>query len=541
MPGLSDYYLPASMRYNNPGAMNFGPFARARGASQAGRFAQFSTPEAGWQAMDDLLGVYRRRGQNTVSSVIGGTPDNPNRAWAPRGVDNNSTDQYISTVARRLGIGPNDAIPDAMWPQLAEAMAGYEAGRPNARPGASPPPMALGGPQASEAPMPGAGGKVGIGPMPMAAPFGLPVPTLGQEAGAGGMPRAEDLGQALSNYQPLPPMAPSGPQAAPAPQAPPFGAPTVTPEQPQVDADAIVRGAQSAADGRAAAQPRPFALADLASNPLFMAGLSILGTAPGGNWGPAGAQAMMAATQAGRQQIEFQRQQQQRATMDRVWGEAFPGGQPNLQHPLLAGQTPQVAAMIAGLGPEAAIPMLAKSAMERRQLEFKTAGDQAFIFDPRTGQSMPVPGAQPRPPEAIRTRGIQADTSYRNLSSALDDYQRLIERGGAVTHPGQHRDAVVQSRTNILLQLKELHNLGVLNGPDLTLMEQLLVDPTIGIGPSTIPNTFGGAAGRTAAGVTRLKEMLRTIRNNAVAPTGQAPVEASGQRRRYNPATGELE
>jgi hypothetical protein len=88
--------------------------------------------------------------------------------------------------------------------------------------------------------------------------------------------------------------------------------------------------------------------------------------------------------------------------MDRVWASAFPQGQPNMQHPLLAGQSPQVASMIYSLGPEAALPVLAKSALERRQLEFKTAGDQAFIFDPRTGQSVQVPGSQQKAPAGYR-------------------------------------------------------------------------------------------------------------------------------------------
>jgi hypothetical protein len=223
--------------------------------------------------------------------------------------------------------------------------------------------------------------------------------------------------------------------------------------------------------------------------------------------------------------------------MERVWSEAFPGGQPNMGHPLLTGQSPQVAAMIAALGPEAAIPMLAKSAMERRQLEFKTVGDQAFLFDPRTGATVPVPGVQPKPPEAIRTNALKADAAYRSLSTALDDYQRLIEREGIAAFPGQARDAVTQARTNIQLQLKELYNLGVLNGPDLQLMEQMLIDPS----PS-ITNMIANPSGRVRASVQRLKQMLETVRNNALGAAGMQPQGGQQQRvRTYNPATGELE
>lgn len=123
--------LPRTLRTNNPGAIEFGPFARSMGATESdGRYAIFPSIDAGYSAMERLLGTYMRRGQNTVASIIGGTATDPNRAWAPRSVDNNSTDQYIASVAGRLGIGPNDPIPSEMMQRLAEAMAHYEAGRP---------------------------------------------------------------------------------------------------------------------------------------------------------------------------------------------------------------------------------------------------------------------------------------------------------------------------------------------------------------------------------------------------------------------------
>jgi hypothetical protein len=193
--------------------------------------------------------------------------------------------------------------------------------------------------------------------------------------------------------------------------------------------------------------------------------------------------------------------------------------------------------------------------MERRQLEFKTVGDQAFLFDPRTGATVPVPGVQPKPPEAIRTNAIKADQAYRNLSTALNDYEGLVKRIGATgaTLPGQGSDAVMQARTNIMLQLKELYNLGVLNGPDYELMQNMIPDPSIGITgrgpwgllptPTGVPNLLpGNAAARTSQGVARLREMLRTIRNNALGAAGMQPQGGQQQRvRTYNPATGELE
>jgi hypothetical protein len=123
--------LPRSLRTNNPGAMNYGDFARRHGAvGSDGRLAIFPDQDTGFKAMSSLLDIYGRRGQNSISTIIGGTPDNPNRAWAPRGVDNNSTDTYIQKVAGHLGIDPTAPVPPEKRQDLMRAMAAYEAGVP---------------------------------------------------------------------------------------------------------------------------------------------------------------------------------------------------------------------------------------------------------------------------------------------------------------------------------------------------------------------------------------------------------------------------
>src|SRR5262245_35164311 len=75
LAGTGDKTLPRSVRTNNPGAIEFGRFAKDAGATGSdGRYATFPTMQAGYGAMDKLLGVYAGRGQNTISSIIGGTP-----------------------------------------------------------------------------------------------------------------------------------------------------------------------------------------------------------------------------------------------------------------------------------------------------------------------------------------------------------------------------------------------------------------------------------------------------------------------------------
>lgn len=150
--------LPRSIRTFNPGAMNYGPFAKKHGAiGTDGRLAIFPDEDTGYKAMSSLLDIYGRRGQNTVSSIIGGLPSNPNLAWAPRGVDNNSTDTYIKKVASKLGIAPDTPISPELRPVLMRAMAEYEAGVPlGSVPRPSAPAQPVQGAAAQAAPQTGA-------------------------------------------------------------------------------------------------------------------------------------------------------------------------------------------------------------------------------------------------------------------------------------------------------------------------------------------------------------------------------------------------
>jgi hypothetical protein len=113
-------------------------------------------------------------------------------------------------------------------------------------------------------------------------------------------------------------------------------------------------------------------------------------------------------------------------------------------------------------------------------------------------------------PQNVRSDAIKADQAYNSLSTALDDYETTVKKSGNVLLPGAEKDAVVRKRINIQLQLKELYNLGVLNGPDLKLMEGMLFDPV-----STMGN-FGPSfdvSGRVSASVKDLKSMMQKLRD----------------------------
>jgi hypothetical protein len=126
---------PLTIRYNNPGAVEYKPWMSRYGAVKGpdGRYAQFNSPDDGFGVMNRILDTYHSaHGLNTVSGII-------NR-WAPSNVDNNSTAQYIDFVANRLGVSPDTALTAVQRPALMQAIALYEAGQPFPQSGASPPP-----------------------------------------------------------------------------------------------------------------------------------------------------------------------------------------------------------------------------------------------------------------------------------------------------------------------------------------------------------------------------------------------------------------
>lgn len=118
--------IPASIRYNNPGAQYPGPTATQFGSSGYGviggghKIARFATPEQGAAAQFGLLG--RRYVGKPLGAAI--------TEWS----GGNSSPGYIAAVSRATGLNPGTIItPELLQsPQgigLAKAMARQEAGR----------------------------------------------------------------------------------------------------------------------------------------------------------------------------------------------------------------------------------------------------------------------------------------------------------------------------------------------------------------------------------------------------------------------------
>jgi hypothetical protein len=110
-----DKSQPRGIRNNNPGNINYGEFAREHGSTgveSAGRFATFATAQDGLDADAALLRSYAKRGIDSVRAIIS--------KYAPAG--ENNTENYISTVAKRLGVG-SDAHLNLSDPRM---LAGIE-------------------------------------------------------------------------------------------------------------------------------------------------------------------------------------------------------------------------------------------------------------------------------------------------------------------------------------------------------------------------------------------------------------------------------
>jgi hypothetical protein len=147
-------------------------FAGQDGATNAGGFAAFKTPEAGQAATDALFSKYADSGINTLSGLIS--------RWAPP--SENDTPGYIARVAKATGLDPNAPInlkDPAVASKIQQAMAVVE-GNKNARVVPAPAPAASTPPPAPPAGPPG----VQMGGAPPPPPGGTAGPYTGGGIGA---------------------------------------------------------------------------------------------------------------------------------------------------------------------------------------------------------------------------------------------------------------------------------------------------------------------------------------------------------------------
>lgn len=128
MPGVSPYTpaagnQPRGIRNNNPGNLNYaGQAGATKEGGPGGRFAVFGSAQAGLNALANQLDLYRQRGINSVSSIIG--------KYAP--ASENNTQAYIASLSKSLGVGAGDKLDltnPAVMAKMMDAIIRVENGR----------------------------------------------------------------------------------------------------------------------------------------------------------------------------------------------------------------------------------------------------------------------------------------------------------------------------------------------------------------------------------------------------------------------------
>lgn len=174
-----------------------------------------------------------------------------------------------------------------------------------------------------------------------------------------------------------------------------------------------------------------------------------------------------------------------------------------------------------------AIPEAVPQAAPQIRPDQRSQNDPAALPPGQAVRNGNIQLTEPKVPEAQTNRAAAVDQAYKALNTELDRYSELVEKTGIEAMPGKSKDQLNSVRQGVMLQLKELFNLGVLNGPDLSLMERMIYDPVIDPfkegGIMNLPDQLftsiaGNPGARAKSSVDELKRMIGNIRNSVSGP-----------------------
>jgi hypothetical protein len=155
---------------------------------------------------------------------------------------------------------------------------------------------------------------------------------------------------------------------------------------------------------------------------------------------------------------------------------------------------------------------------------------------------IPITGPKPvKPTDTQRNAASSMDTAAASLNSSLDHYADMVGKTGLAVTPGSEKDTLNTVRQGIMLEAKELFNLGVLNGPDLQLMEKMIYDPVVDPlkegGVANLPGQAMTAVGMGESAADRAKasvaEMKALIERKKAAFRAANPAAAGGGKPDY--------
>jgi hypothetical protein len=143
--------------------------------------------------------------------------------------------------------------------------------------------------------------------------------------------------------------------------------------------------------------------------------------------------------------------------------------------------------------------------------------------DPSKGVEK-IPGVET---ETVTNRKSSVKAAVASINDQLNRYEELVGKYGVEAVPGPAKDQLLTVRRGLQLQLKELFNLGVLNGPDLELMDSMLWDPSVGgSGAGNIPSQLytgatGGASARAKTSAAELRRIVKSIEDSVEGKSDQ--------------------
>jgi hypothetical protein len=126
-----------------------------------------------------------------------------------------------------------------------------------------------------------------------------------------------------------------------------------------------------------------------------------------------------------------------------------------------------------------------------------------------------------RPTEAQRNDFKKQTLALDNLESALTDYEAALDKYGSMESFGEGKGILENAYANVLIQAKEAANLGALTGPDMGIMNQMVIAPNSG------GQLWAGGATGVKGQISNFRSQLKTKRNNLNSLYGDGGAPAS--------------
>jgi hypothetical protein len=170
------------------------------------------------------------------------------------------------------------------------------------------------------------------------------------------------------------------------------------------------------------------------------------------------------------------------------------------------------------------VPGLAKK--PRKQYD----PERGMMVNLDTGVASPVTSAgEPlgRKPEKPTAESLKQTTGVANLRTAISTYKDALQGFGAldILSPAA-RAKIGTAYNNMLLQAKEAYNLGVLNGPDYMILQEVITNPTSTTGaitPKTALNDQLAQLDRIMSGVGETVQAVQADRGRGTYNAPKAP------------------